>query len=1147
MTKERKQKIKKWSMRIGVGFIAFAAGLATTFLLVPGRVRNIVFDEPEIEVVEETHFSKFVTRMMNAIDVDSSETMEGVVGSIDELTVEWPQNKIVVDGDLALSMRNLNDFDVTVDLGINYNEKEVELGIGYTGKTFYLALQDLFIKSSYISTQDLMDKVYNLFFNPGVSEDEGLGMSIDFDGVIDSLIGDLDLGSLMSGGGAGGLGLETGEEEDLGNGRVKTPLKISLGEDLEPIELSLILDKNTNDLLGANIGNLAIGDVKISGGLSFEIFKDHQVYGFDSENYIGRRDYKSKNFIEVINYKTWFDDIFNLLNKKAVGIDLNFSADQDDGTGPVNIGQIEGKIDVDASKFNLWDYIPKVINAETFSKDEVVTKDVVRSETGEENVVETILDNLNAGIDLSVGKGDEHYADLNLTYADNSAYLSLNDDVIKAKMDVESLNLLISKISTLVEGEEEDQVRKMLRNEEIPTGETTSDGLFDFITGSDLVKAIKEGHYEGIIDVLESISNSNDGINLKLNLSSLGLGENSKVELNLDATDNGEKGVTSIKCTDICMDEGIFNLELNTRDYEEETIGKVLADKDNYRPLDFVIGVFDQVSGILDSKQAGFSLEGSLKGSDGLGMSFDGRGQLDYGEKYGFGDINIYNHKNVNNPAEKTETHPVSLYVDNTTNDKQINNMKLCYGPTGKLKGKLSVQSLEDIVGVVKKIIDANDRRFAKFLDPLMKIIRDSVIGKIIASKDYMQLSKETFVKSIYNNLDDSCLDIDLSKDLFAGFVVEDMKIRLNFETKNDSKQLKSLQIIDLKLNETLGNKIVNCTITVEDFDKEKEVPIDLNATYMNFSSLATLLEFAIDTTELNTYHLTADVRVKLGSVLDLVTVKLDFYIEVLGENTRVYGRFIDIPYVLIASNDANADVNTEFLFEPAKHYSATSDDTIGGYFHILRTEDHKGWFDRNFEQYYYRSTSKGFLDNILDYLLGGCLDFKYSIIDTLGGLNLNSSSTPVYENMFNENGFVDVSDASSYGWALDLNLGALTGITAFNTLQATIKGSKVGEKSYLNSLEGYLPIRTLGTDLIQIRANIALVNPVKDPNGWADRCSIVSDRYEKICGIYNSVEDKETWDATYLDKSQKSCTVKLDAKADYNAMLKTLNNAMTN
>lgn len=1147
MTKERKQNIKKWSMRIGVGFLAFAAGLATTFLLVPGRVRNIVFDEPEIEVVEETHFSKFVTRIMNAIDVDSSETMEGVVGSIDELTVEWPQNKIVVDGDLALSMRNLNDFDVTVDLGINYNEKEVELGIGYTGKTFYLALQDLFIKSSYVSTQDLMDKVYNLFFNPGVSEDEGLGMSIDFDGIIDSLIGDLDLGSLMSGGGAGGLGLETGEEEDLGNGRVKTPLKISLGEDLEPIELSLILDKNTNDLLGADIGNLAIDDVKISGGLSFEIFKDHQVYGFDSENYIGRRDYKSKNFIEVINYKTWFDDIFNLLNKKTVGIDLNFSADQDDGAGPVNIGQIEGKIDVDASKFNLWDYIPKVINAETFSKDEVVTKDVVRSETGEENVVETILDNLNAGIDLSVGKGDDHYADLNLTYADNSAYLSLNDDVIKAKMDVESLNLLINKISTLVEGEEEEQVRKMLRNEETPTGGTTSDGLFDFITGSDLVKAIKEGHYEGIFDVLESISNSNDGINLKLNLSSLGLGENSKVELNLDATDNGEKGVTSIKCTDICMDEGIFNLELNTRDYEEETIGKVLADKDNYRPLDFVIGVFDQVSGILDSKQAGFSLEGSLKGSDGLGMSFDGRGQLDYGEKYGFGDINIYNHKNVNNPAEKTETHPVSLYVDNTTNDKQINNMKLCYGPTGKLKGKLSVQSLEDIVGVVKKIIDANDRRFAKFLDPLMKIIRDSVIGKIIASKDYMQLSKETFVKSIYNNLDDSCLDIDLSKDLFAGFVVEDMKIRLNFETKNESKQLKSLQIIDLKLNETLGNKIVNCTITVEDFDKEKEVPIDLNATYMNFSSLATLLEFAIDTTELNTYHLTADVRVKLGSVLDLVTVKLDFYIEVLGENTRVYGRFIDIPYILIASNDANADVNTEFLFEPAKHYSASSDDTIGGYFHILRTEDHKGWFDRNFEQYYYRSTSKGFLDNILDYLLGGCLDFKYSIIDTLGGLNLNSSTTPVYENMFNENGFVDVSDASSYGWALDLNLGALTGITAFNTLQATIKGSKVGEKSYLNSLEGYLPIKTLGTDLIQIRANIALVNPVKDPNGWADRCSIVSDRYEKICGIYNSVEDKETWDATYLDKSQKACTVKLDAKADYNAMLKTLNNAMTN
>ena len=73
MTKERKQSLTKWGLRIGSGFLAFAAGLAATFFLVPGRIRNIVFDEPEIEVPEETHFSKFVSRLMNAADVDSDE------------------------------------------------------------------------------------------------------------------------------------------------------------------------------------------------------------------------------------------------------------------------------------------------------------------------------------------------------------------------------------------------------------------------------------------------------------------------------------------------------------------------------------------------------------------------------------------------------------------------------------------------------------------------------------------------------------------------------------------------------------------------------------------------------------------------------------------------------------------------------------------------------------------------------------------------------------------------------------------------------------------------------------------------------------------------------------------------------------------
>ena len=316
MTKEKKQKIRKLASRIGVGFLCFAAGLAATFFLVPNRVRNIVFDDPiPEETTDETHFSKFVNKVMKAADVDSDETMEGLVGTIDNFVVEWPENRIEVNGSLALSMRSINDLDFTVDLNVDYNDREVDLGIGYVGRAFYLAFEDLYIKSSFNSTIDVIQKIYNLFFNPDVPAEEGLGIFLDIDGIIDSLISGLDLSSLMSGG--SGLGIEFGEEKIVGN-KAEAPLTIDMGEGKDPIELSLFVYTDTNDLAGANIKNITIDNVSISGGISLDVFKDHRVYAFDNENYDGyHKEFRTKNFIEVVNYKSWFDDIFQLINRKT--------------------------------------------------------------------------------------------------------------------------------------------------------------------------------------------------------------------------------------------------------------------------------------------------------------------------------------------------------------------------------------------------------------------------------------------------------------------------------------------------------------------------------------------------------------------------------------------------------------------------------------------------------------------------------------------------------------------------------------------------------------------------------------------------------------------------------------------------------------
>ncbi|MBQ0009207.1 MAG: hypothetical protein KBS97_02925 [Firmicutes bacterium] len=1130
MEKNTKKKIGKWALRIGTGFVAFAAGLAATFFLVPNRIHNVVFEDPVMEQAEETHFSRFVSKIMNTIDEENEEKIEGVVGKIKNLRVDWPNNYVAVDGSLAFEMRNLNDFDLTVDLEIDYNTKEIDVGLGYVGKTFYLAINDDFmIKSSYTNSRALLENVYRLFFDASVPAEEGLGITLDIDNIIDGLIGGIDINALMGGGSVGGLGISFGEEvKSEQEGIVEAPLTITLGEDKDPLEIVMYINEETNDLAGVNLKSIKIGNVSVSGELTFQLFSDHDVLTPEDENYEGKqRCIDGKHYVEVINYQSWFKDIFELINKKVVGLDLEFSADQKEGDSAVNIGSVSGKIDVDASKFILP--IPKIINWETFSTPEdepVVKRTAETDENGEPTVLEEVLDNLNVGVDLSVNKetaeGIDHYADVNVTYAEQNGYLSLNDDSLKAQISNKTINYLVSEITELVEGSDTERARRAANGQE--------EGPFDFITNSDLVTAITTGHYEGIIDLIKEASSSENGIKLALNLSSLNLGDNSLVELELDAADNGEKGVVGINCENIEMAEGIFNLKLNTRDYNPETIQNVLNNKDSYDSLDFATGVFEQVTGILDNKQAGFSLSGSLldgKDTD-VGMYFDGKGQFDYGVKYGFGDIAL--HKRVGD-GKPDEDHPIQLYVDNTTQDSEVNAMKLAYGPNHRLKGKLNVRSLEDILGVVGKIIDKKDPRFMKFLDPILNFISDSVLVDVIRTKDWMSLAKKSFIKSIRVN--GNALEMNLSKDLFAKFLAEDLVIALNLKDVGDTKQLTSVEIKNMCFSEILSNKVVNCKIEILDFDPSAKPAIDLNANYLDFSTIATLLEFGIDSTELNSYHLTAKAHVNALSVFN-IDVPLDFYIEVNDKDTKVYGRIIEVPKVIIVSNDYLNLVSTEFLFEPAKHFDPSSVDTIGGYFHILRSEEHIG----GLEQYYYRATSSGFVDNILQYLLCSVINFRFTLIEKIGDLNLDSEKNVTsYEDMFNENGFLDKSSPADnkYEWDVSMNLAKLSGIDALRSLDAKIYGNKTTnkyneEKSYLNKLDASMLIQA-SIAKIYIDATIELKDINPDAEGWSDQFPDINTRYESIVNLYNGMttEKQEAYNAAYLDNPEPNYTVKLD------------------
>ena len=271
-----------------------------------------------------------------------------------------------------------------------------------------------------------------------------------------------------------------------------------------------------------------------------------------------------------------------------------------------------------------------------------------------------------------------------------------------------------------------------------------------------------------------------------------------------------------------------------------------------------------------------------------------------------------------------------------------------------------------------------------------------------------------------------------------------------------------------------------------------------------------------------------------LGESIGIADIPLDFYIEVVGENTKVYGMFRNIPHIIVVSYDSFTTVSSEFLFEPAKHYDASSDDSIGGYFHIIRNEYHR--ITEQFEQYYYRCTSQGFLDDIVNYLLVSVINFRFTIVETIGNIDLSTTKGTVsYEDMFMTNGFGYSENNGVSKWDVGLNLNNVTGIDALRTLDAHLYGEEDDangvSKYYFNKLEGLLTVKaSIITITLNATINLEDIDPSK--HSWAEQFPDINARFEKVCKIYNgkTTSEKESYDQTYLNKSDKGCRIYLDS-----------------
>ena len=1145
-----KSKIKRNIIRGALITVSFSAALVSAYFITPSKTKIINlgggnFINPALDD-GISYFDTFINRFKAAADADSEEEIPGLKASFEGFELTWgglnsesstPKNDIKLAGDIFFSMDCLENMKFTADLDVDYNGKNIDLGIGYVDSDFYLAVKDFKIKNTGVNRETLVSTIHSLFFDS--TNEEGLGITVELGDIINGFIGSETFNNLLS-----NLGSSEESDEyvtktnfsiDEETNDTKTAIVDTIKvfkekydqnetlvdtEDFLSIELGLVRNEETDvvDLSYVDLGTISINDFTIKGKINFTVDESIKILGLDDENYQG---VKRTGFVEIINYVGWADKLLNFLQTRKIGVELDVALANESQT----LATVDATADVDLANF-LPDLSKLVLDATIFDSQE----EVEENEKTTEDIVSEVLGKLYLGLDVDVygpelESEEKSKASLGLHYADNVGYITLNEGVdnlgvdntvMRAKVSTQTINDIIAKIP---------EMKEAIVGEE---NEEKSNELFDFVTSSELVSAIKDGRYDGILDVLKTIKNDEDTITLGLDLSTLGFGNNAKIEIVLDDSDDADARVLNVAASNIELGSMDLDLNLKTKPFSDTKIESVVANSDKYDDLSYLPSIFDQASAILQSKQAGFNITGSVKDDQGLGIDIDGWGEFDYGTKFGYGQLSFKQYKELkNNVPQLYDTHVIKLDVDNKSEDKRANNARFTYGKNDGIKGKLTVQTVLDIVDVVKTFIDENknDERFTKFVDPILDLLGVSYIGNAISDKDYVRFATNSVIKQIKESSSGEYVEIVINGEIMS--LEDDLRIRINYKGTGTNRQLDSLSVPGLAYKD----KTIILSLQLKDYENIGS-PVPNTNDYIDFSQIKVLLDFGLNTTKQGYYKLSGNLSVGVGS-FNALSYTLDFHVLVKGNKTYVYGKIPKLDKLLLLTNLVGVDeAYSEFVFEPD---SSVSGNEIGGYFHIFRTEIKKaGLFTSGSKKgYYYKSESKNFIkvDNLLYYLLTDMLAIysnETKIIVNKVTEDDSSSGKPLdIENIFKDGGFSysHVDNSTNHKWDIDINLGALLNTSVLGVINVDLTGveSASDGKGYLKNLSVNMAILSL----LKVSASFTLDNAGSNVQDWT---SSIQSSYNAIVNRYNnlSASNKTDFNNNYLNQPLKSWTFSL-------------------
>ena len=1052
--------------------------------------------------------------------------------------------------DLRLTDLSLSGIEFNVDLDVNYNGKNLPVTLGHFKDDIYFRLKDMKIKFTDFNAEGLSEKYWFAFMAYANLDSKALFSDLGalISGKVGSLMDDLMSGNISLGK-SEATDNEKSESEESGfdfSSLLSTAPKqskrgdytvFSLGETekVGGLMINLVADKDLS-LKRVELENLNFGTLSINGAIDVEVAPYNDFHSpIETDD----------SYVEVFNYTSLTGKILSLFkegNQKVgleFGLDLDHEAEvKDEETKETSIkttkiGKVRGSINVDFDKLlDLRQY--------AFSDKEENLPDNIQ-------IVGDLKD-LGFNLQLKLlGQNDIEYGNLDFAFANGEGYLRFNqyinennedDAVIRLHFDTNTTNWILTKLPELIDNLSED--------ENTDSMETLSKFLTD-----ELVTAIENYDFSFILEMIETLKNSKEGFELGINLSKLGLGEDASVSIKVDNDPDYFSDYFDLKAEiealnsipedqrtpeqEALLDEKIalfaekmagtnesglyldvnniafgnfkLNAKINTAPFKNASLG----DTGVYQSTKFIPDVVDQVCNYIDTKKTGFKITGDMLDGDNLGITFEGRGRLDNNDevKEGYGNMTIKQYKYHANQV--WATHELAVNVTNLKSNvhdvvennkvvgKSNDNLALfMYGnPNGdNIKGKLKLQTFTDIFNIIKTFIgeEGSNPKYTKFLAPITKVLGMNSLGTIIENRDYLQLVSPTILKKIdfVESIEGTEIKIIVNKNMFGMELPEDISISIFTKYNSNNKQeLHSLVIHDLQLSNKENASKLNLTFELEDYENGTVNLIAKNntANYMDLNGIKTLLDFGINTTKVNFYHLTANANVDLNEsdALSVALSGINFYIYVDGVKVKVFGTFDSIPkFFLFTEHYKLKDMKAMFSFET---YDSSEDDKVGGIFNIKRyyawddTERKSVGFLRWETHYYhyqdsyiYRCDSKTFMDNIAQYLITGLIGIRHSLYASALNTEKESSSgdeKPAgnFVNAFTSTGFQAYkNDSNEDVIKLGLNLNELTGINALKELEATITSQHI---NYEGSNKGMDIIKSLDASL---RINFASI-----------------------------------------------------------------------